>query len=56
MNVREEVRDWIDDNTVGSVFRWEQLFDTKSIWLGKKIHQIDTNNKRFKTTDEVRIC
>ena len=50
-NVRKEVRDWINDNTVGSVFRWEHPIE--NIWLGKKIGQIDTNNKRFKTTDEV---
>jgi len=55
-NIRKEVRDWINDNTVGSVFRREQRYLPESIWLGKKIDQIDTNNKRFKTTDEVRIC
>jgi len=53
-NVRKEVRDWINDNTVGSVFRWG--YPIENIWLGKKIGQIDTNNKRFKTTDEVQIC
>jgi len=51
--VRKEVRDWINNNTVGSICRCEHQIE--SIWVGKKIDQIDTSNKRFKTTGEVQI-
>ena len=51
--VRKEVRDWINNNTVGSICRCEHPIE--SIWVGKKIDQIDTSNKRFKTTGEVQI-